>query len=335
MKKKVLVAGATGLVGGLMTKILEERDFPVDQLIPVASDRSAGKTIVFRNKSVPVLGFQEALGLRPDMALFSAGIEVSRVWAPLLAETGCRVIDNSSCWRMDPQIKLIVPEINGYLLSSKDRIIANPNCSTIQMVMALAPLHRHYGLRRIVVSTYQSVTGSGHKGLEQLIAERNARMLDNNTLVPNSVYPRPIDMNVIPQIGAFMDNGYTEEELKMVQETQKILEDPGIRVSATTVRVPVHGGHSLSVNASFENPFTMEEVYSLLTAYPGLSVKGHDVQTDFVTPMEAEGRDPVYVSRIRRDLSLENTLDMWIVADNLRKGAALNAVQIAEKLLSL
>jgi len=334
MKKKVLVAGATGPVGGIMIKILEERDFPVDQFFPVASERSVGKTIVFRKKSVPVLSFQEALELRPDIALFSAGKEVSRVWAPRLATTGCRVIDNSSCWRMDPAIRLVVPEINGHLLTAQDRIIANPNCSTIQMVMALAPLHRHYRLHRIVVSTYQSVTGSGYKGLEQLLAERNARTLDNNTPIPNSVYPRPIDMNVIPQIGAFLENGYTEEELKMVQETQKILEDPGIRVSATTVRVPVKGGHSLSVNASFKKPFTMEEVYSLLTSFPGLKIMGNGVDPDFVTPLEAEGRNPVYVSRIRRDRSMDNALDMWIVADNLRKGAALNAVQIAEKLLS-
>jgi aspartate-semialdehyde dehydrogenase len=334
MKKNVLVAGATGLVGGIMTKILEERDFPVDQLLLVASQRSAGKTIVFRNKSVPVLGFQEALERKPAIALFSAGKEVSRIWAPRLAETGCRVIDNSSCWRMDPAIRLVVPEINGHLLTPQDRIIANPNCSTIQMVMALAPLHRHYGLRRIVVSTYQSVTGSGHKGLGQLLAERNARTLDNKTPVPSAVYPRPIDMNVIPQIGAFLENGYTEEEMKMVQETQKILDDPGITVSATTVRVPVQGGHSLSVNASFMNPFAMEEVYSLLTSFPGLKIRGNATDPDFVTPLEAEGRDPVYVSRIRRDLSMDNTLDMWVVADNLRKGAALNAVQIAEKLLS-
>jgi aspartate-semialdehyde dehydrogenase len=334
MKKKVMVAGATGLVGKIMTKILEERNFPVDSFIPVASERSEGKTVVFSNKSVPILGFQEALALKPDIALFSAGKEVSRVWAPRLAETGCRVIDNSSCWRMDPDIRLVVPEINGHLLSAKDRIIANPNCSTIQMVMALTPLHQHYGLRRIVVSTYQSVTGSGQKGLEQLLAERNARMTDHNTDVPLSVYPRPIDLNVIPQIGTFLENGYTEEEMKMVQETQKILDDPGIRVSATTVRVPVKGGHSLSVNASFKKSFNMEEVYALLKSFPGLKIRENGTDPGFVTPMEAEGRDPVFVSRIRRDLSLDNTLDMWIVADNLRKGAALNAVQIAEKLLS-
>lgn len=328
-----MVAGATGLVGKIMTKILEERDFPVDRFFPVASERSLGKTVVFRNKSVPVLGFQEALALKPDIALFSAGKEVSRVWAPRLAETGCRVIDNSSCWRMDPAIRLVVPEINGDLLTQEDRIIANPNCSTIQMVMALAPLHRQYGLSRIVVSTYQSVTGSGQKGLQQLLAERNARTKDHNTAVPLSVYPRPIDMNVIPQIGAFLDNGFTEEEIKMVQETQKILDDPGIRVSATTVRVPVQGGHSLSVNASFKKPFVMEAVYALLQSFPGLKIGGNGTGPGFVTPLEAEGRDPVYVSRIRRDLSMENTLDMWIVADNLRKGAALNAVQIAEKLL--
>ncbi|HOO42915.1 MAG TPA: aspartate-semialdehyde dehydrogenase [Bacteroidales bacterium] len=334
MKKKVLVAGATGLVGGIMTGILEERSFPVEQLIPVASERSAGKTIRFGNRFVPILGFQEALALKPDIALFSAGKEVSRIWAPRLAETGCRVIDNSSCWRMDPAIRLVVPEINGHLLTPQDRIIANPNCSTIQMVMALAPLHRHYGLRRIVVSTYQSVTGSGRKGMEQLFAEKNAGRQDQPSPVPLSVYPRPIEMNVIPQIGAFLENGYTEEEMKMVQETQKILDDPGIRVSATTVRVPVKGGHSLSVNASFKKPFVMEEVYSLLASFPGLEVTGTGDTHNFITPLEAEGRDPVYVSRIRRDLSMGNTLDMWIVADNLRKGAALNAVQIAEKLLS-
>ena len=333
MKKKVLVAGATGLVGGIMIKILEERNFPVDQLIPVASERSAGKNIRFGNRSFPILGFQEALALKPDIALFSAGKEVSRVWAPRLAQTGCRVIDNSSCWRMDSSIKLIVPEINGNLLTTNDRIIANPNCSTIQMVMALAPLHKRFGLRRIVVSTYQSVTGSGQKGLEQLLAERKARTTGYNAVVPLSVYPCPIDMNVIPQIGAFLENGYTEEEMKMVRETQKILDDTGIRVSATTVRVPVKGGHSLSVNASFKKPFSMKDVFLLLTSFPGLKLSETGPDPGFVTPLEAEGTNPVYVSRIRRDLSRENTLDMWIVADNLRKGAALNAVQIAEKLL--
>jgi aspartate-semialdehyde dehydrogenase len=333
MKKKVLVAGATGLVGGIMIKILEERNFPVDQLIPVASERSAGKNIRFGNRSFPILGFQEALALKPDIALFSAGKEVSRVWAPRLAQTGCRVIDNSSCWRMDSSIKLIVPEINGDLLTTTDRIIANPNCSTIQMVMALAPLHKRFGLHRIVVSTYQSVTGSGQKGLEQLLAERKARTTGHNAVVPLSVYPCPIDMNVIPQIGAFLENGYTEEEMKMVRETQKILDDTGIRVSATTVRVPVKGGHSLSVNASFKKPFSMKDVFLLLTSFPGLKLSETGPDPGFVTPLEAEGTNPVYVSRIRRDLSRENTLDMWIVADNLRKGAALNAVQIAEKLL--
>jgi aspartate-semialdehyde dehydrogenase len=333
MKKKVLVAGATGLVGGIMIKILEERNFPVDQLIPVASERSAGKNIRFGNRSFPILGFQEALALKPDIALFSAGKEVSSIWAPRLAQTGCRVIDNSSCWRMDSSIKLIVPEINGNLLTTNDRIIANPNCSTIQMVMALAPLHKRFGLRRIVVSTYQSVTGSGQKGLEQLLAERKARTTGYNAVVPLSVYPCPIDMNVIPQIGAFLENGYTEEEMKMVRETQKILDDTGIRVSATTVRVPVKGGHSLSVNASFKKPFSMKDVFLLLTSFPGLKLSETGPDPGFVTPLEAEGTNPVYVSRIRRDLSRENTLDMWIVADNLRKGAALNAVQIAEKLL--
>jgi len=333
MKKKVLVAGATGLVGGIMIKILEERNFPVDQLIPVASERSAGKNIRFGNRSFPILGFQEALALKPDIALFSAGKEVSSIWAPRLAQTGCRVIDNSSCWRMDSSIKLIVPEINGDLLTTTDRIIANPNCSTIQMVMALAPLHKRFGLRRIVVSTYQSVTGSGQKGLEQLLAERKARTTGYNAVVPLSVYPCPIDMNVIPQIGAFLENGYTEEEMKMVRETQKILDDTGIRVSATTVRVPVKGGHSLSVNASFKKPFSMKDVFLLLTSFPGLKLSETGPDPGFVTPLEAEGTNPVYVSRIRRDLSRENTLDMWIVADNLRKGAALNAVQIAEKLL--
>ena len=333
MKKKVLVAGATGLVGGIMIKILEERNFPVDQLIPVASERSAGKNIRFGNRSFPILGFQEALALKPDIALFSAGKEVSSIWAPRLAQTGCRVIDNSSCWRMDSSIKLIVPEINENLLTTNDRIIANPNCSTIQMVMALAPLHKRFGLHRIVVSTYQSVTGSGQKGLEQLLAERKARTTGYNAVVSLSVYPCPIDMNVIPQIGAFLENGYTEEEMKMVRETQKILDDTGIRVSATTVRVPVKGGHSLSVNASFKKPFSMKDVFLLLTSFPGLKLSETGPDPGFVTPLEAEGTNPVYVSRIRRDLSRENTLDMWIVADNLRKGAALNAVQIAEKLL--
>lgn len=335
MIDRIMVAGATGLVGRTMLRILEERNFPAKELIAVASERSAGTSIPFRGKQVTVTTAEKALERRPGIALFSAGKEVSRIWAPVFAQSGCRVIDNSSCWRMDAGVKLIVPEINGHLLGRNDLLIANPNCSTIQMVMALASLHRKFRLKRIVASTYQSVTGSGQKGLEQLGAERLARVGEKQAPAAGSIYPCPIDLNVIPLIGDLTPDGYTAEEIKMKEETRKILDDPGIRVSATTVRVPVEGGHCVAVNAQFVQPFSMDEVFALLGSFPGLVLNDGPGRTGFAVPREAGGTDPVYVGRVRRDTSAENTLDLWTVADNLRKGAALNAVQIAERLLDL
>ena len=332
-----MVAGATGLVGMTMVRILEERDFPSDHLIPVASDRLKGRSINFKGKKILITTLSRALTLNPGIALFSAGKEVSLLWAPRFAQAGWRVIDNSSCWRISPDVKLIVPEINGHLLDADDRLIANPNCSTIQMVMALAPLHSRYHVKRIVATSYQSVTGSGQKGMTQLFDEREANVSGKTKLVTGNVYPCPIDLNVIPQIGDIMPDGYSAEEIKMREETRKILGDPAIGVSATTTRVPVVGGHCVSVNASFKEPFRMEDVLALLSAFPGLvlNLNGTPGKLGYAVPQEARGTDPVYVGRVRRDTSAENTLDLWTVADNLRKGAALNAVQIAEILLSL
>ena len=322
---KVAVVGATGLVGGVMLKVLEERGFPVDELIPVASERSAGKSIRFRRKEYDVVGMETAIARHPDIALFSAGGSTSLEWAPRFAEVGCTVIDNSSAWRMMPDKKLVVPEINGHLLTPEDRIIANPNCSTIQMVLALAPLHKAYTVERVVVSTYQSVTGTGQKAVAQMENERNGVKGD-------MAYPFTIDRNVIPRCDVFTDNGYTKEEMKLVHETKKIL-DPAIRVTATAVRVPVTGGHSEAVNVEFASEFDLDDVRRLLREAPGIKLLDEPLNDQYPMPMIANGRDEVFVGRVRRDESQPRTLNMWIVADNLRKGAATNAVQIAELLV--
>ncbi len=328
-----MVAGATGLVGRTMIKILEERNFPADQLIVVASERQAERTVCFRGKKVGVTTLPAALKEEPGIAFFSAGKDVSGTWAPLFVQAGWKVVDNSSCWRMSGDVKLVVPEINGGLLGPGDRLVANPNCSTIQMVMALAPLHNRYRLKRIVACTYQAVTGSGQKGLEQVLAERRAWVEGKQMPLEGSVYPCPIDLNVIPGIGALTPGGYTEEEIKMCEETRKILGDAQIGVSATCVRVPVIAGHCVTVNARFAKPFTLEDVCSLIKSFPGLVLNDAPDGGGFAVPRHVEGTDPVYVGRLRRDPSEENTLELWTVADNLRKGAALNAIQIGELLL--
>src|SRR5436190_9554627 len=319
---KVAVVGATGLVGGVMLKVLEERNFAVDELLPVATEKSVGTTVRFRGADVRVIGMDAAIAARPDLALFSAGGGTSLEWAPRFAEVGTTVIDNSSAWRMDPAKKLVVPEINGHVLSPDDRIIANPNCSTIQLVMALAPLHRVYGVERVVVNTYQSVTGTGVKAVRQMENERDG--VDGEM-----AYPFSIDRNVIPRCDAFLDNGYTKEEMKMVHETRKIL-DPDIRVTATAMRVPVTGGHSEAVNVEFRTEFEMDEVRRLLCEAPGILLLDDPAKDEYPMPLIADGRDEVFVGRLRRDETQPRTLNMWVVADNLRKGAATNAVQIAE-----
>lgn len=320
---KLAVVGATGLVGQEVLKILEERNFPLDELIPVASARSVGKKVKFRDTEYSVIGMEDAVSISPDIAIFSAGGSTSLEWAPKFADAGTIVIDNSSAWRMSPDHKLIVPEINGEELRIDDRIIANPNCSTIQMVLALAPLHKQYGLKRVVVSTYQSVTGTGKAAVDQLINERQDKPTDK-------VYPHPIDMNALPHIDVFMENGYTKEEMKMVNETRKILGSPEIGITATAVRLPVMGGHSEAVNAEFESDFNLDEVREILSNTPGIIVEDDVENNVYPMPINAHGKDEVFVGRLRRDESNPNTLNMWIVADNLRKGAATNAVQIAE-----
>jgi aspartate-semialdehyde dehydrogenase len=324
---KVAVVGATGLVGGMMLKVLEERNFPVTELIPVASEKSVGKEISFKGKAYKVHGMAEAVKLRPDVALFSAGGNTSLEWAPKFAEAGTTVIDNSSAWRMDPQKKLVVPEINGDVLTAADKIIANPNCSTIQMVMVLSPLHKKFHIKRIVVSTYQSVSGTGKKGVDQMMNERRG-------LNGANVYPHPIDMNVIPQVDVFIDNHYTKEEMKMVNETRKILCDDSLRITATCVRVPVIAGHSESVNVEFGNDFSVNEVKDILSATAGVRVVDDVKKGLYPLPIHAAGSDDSFVGRIRRDESHPCALNLWIVSDNLRKGAATNAVQIAEYLVS-
>jgi aspartate-semialdehyde dehydrogenase len=319
------VVGATGLVGREMIKVLEEMDFHVDQFYAVASKRSVGKTVVFKGKEHRVISIQEAIDRKPHIAIFSAGGSTSKQWAPHFAIHGTVVIDNSSAWRMDPTKPLIVPEINASILTSEDKIIANPNCSTIQLVMALAPLHRRYGLKRVVVSTYQSVTGSGAKAVEQLMGERAGKEV-------KKVYPHPIDLNVLPHAGDFEPNGYTTEEMKLVNETNKILNDH-IPLTATAARVPVVGGHSESVNVEFKKPFDLEEVVKLLKEMPGVIVMDDPKQNLYPMPILSKGKNEVLVGRIRRDHSLENGLNLWIVADNIRKGAATNAVQIAAYLV--
>ncbi|MBX7226778.1 MAG: aspartate-semialdehyde dehydrogenase [Chitinophagales bacterium] len=322
---KVAVVGATGLVGGEMLKVLTERNFPVSELIPVASERSAGKQVAFQGKQYTVVTPDVAISMKPDVAIFSAGGGTSLEWAPRFADAGITVIDNSSAWRMDPTKKLIVPEINADALTKDDKIIANPNCSTIQMVVALNPLHKKYGIKRIVVSTYQSVTGTGKKAVDQLMNERKGEQGE-------MAYKYKIDLNLIPQIDVFGDNGYTKEEMKMIKETNKIMRDDSIRVTATTVRVPVMGGHSESVNVAFEKEFDLAELRGILENAPGIIVKDDIANFQYPMPLDAHGRDEVFVGRLRRDESQEKTLNMWIVADNLRKGAATNAVQIAEYL---
>jgi aspartate-semialdehyde dehydrogenase len=316
------------MVGQKMLRVLEERNFPVTELIPAASENSVGKEIVFRGKPHKMVSMADAVAARAALALFSAGGGVSLEWAPRFAEAGTVVVDNSSAWRMDPTKKLVVPEVNGHLLGANDRIIANPNCSTIQMVVALKPLHDAYRIRRIVVSTYQSVTGTGKKAVDQLMDERAGR-------IGPKVYPHPIDLNVLPHIDSFLDNGYTKEEMKMVNETRKIMGDDGLRITATTVRVPVIGGHSEAVNVEFERDFDLHEVRRLLAAAPGVIVLDEPRENTYPMPITSNDRDEVFVGRLRRDESQPHTLNMWIVADNLRKGAATNAVQIAEKLLAI
>jgi aspartate-semialdehyde dehydrogenase len=323
---KVAVVGATGLVGSKMLQILAERNFPVTELIPVASERSVGKIVEFKGEKYKVVSMTDAIAAKPAVAIFSAGGSTSLEWAPKFAEAGITVIDNSSAWRMDPTKPLVVPEINADALTTNDKIIANPNCSTIQMVVALNPLHKKYGIKRIVVSTYQSVTGTGVKAVTQLMNERNG-------VAGERAYRYPIDLNVIPQIDVFLDNGYTKEEMKMVNETRKIMRDDSIRVTSTTVRIPVVGGHSESVNVEFEKDYSLEEVRSILKSAPGVIVVDDPSNQQYPMPMDAHERDEVFVGRLRRDESQEKTLNMWIVSDNLRKGAATNAVQIAEYLL--
>ena len=325
---KVAVVGATGLVGTRMLEVLEERAFPVTEVLPVASSRSVGRKVGFAGKEWTVVSADDAIAAKPDLALFSAGASASRELAPRFAEAGCRVVDNSSCWRMDPSKKLVVPEINGDVITADDYIIANPNCSTIQMLMPLAPLHKAFRIKRIVVSTYQSVTGTGYKALDQMEAERSGKKWGEYP----AVYPYPIDENILPHIDSFLENGYTKEEMKMVNETHKIL-DESILVSPTAVRVPVKGGHSESVNIEFENDFTLEEVRRLISETPGCVLQDDPEHNVYPMPLFAWGKDDVFVGRIRRDPSVKYGLNLWCVADNLRKGAATNAVQIAQYMI--
>lgn len=323
---KIAVVGATGLVGTEMLKVLSERNFPVTELIPVASEKSVGKNLTFKGKDYVVHSMTDAIAAKPAIALFSAGGGTSLEWAPKFAEAGITVIDNSSAWRMDPAKKLVVPEVNAHVLTAQDKIIANPNCSTIQMVVVLKPLHETYKIKRIVVSTYQSVTGTGVKAVEQLMNERRG-------IQGEMAYKYPIDLNVIPQIDVFLDNGYTKEEMKMVNETQKIMGDNSIRLTSTTVRIPVIGGHSESVNIEFEKDYTIDDIRWKIGSITGVLIMDDPSQQIYPMPINSHGKDEVMVGRIRRDESQPNTVNMWIVADNLRKGAATNAVQIAEYLL--
>ena len=325
---RVAVVGATGLVGTKMLQVLAERNFPVTELIPVASARSVGKEVMFKGKAYKVVGMEEGIAAKPAVAIFSAGGGTSTEWAPKFAAAGIRVIDNSSAWRMDPTKKLVVPEVNASVLTADDMIIANPNCSTIQMVVALQPLHAKYTIKRVVVSTYQSVTGTGKQAVDQLMNEREGKSLSAQDMA----YKYQIDLNAIPQIDVFLENGYTKEEMKMVKETCKIMQDDSIKVTATTVRIPVMGGHSESVNVEFEKEFEMKDVVAALTAAPGVIVQQDDATQFYPMPLWAHEKDEVFVGRLRRDETQAKTLNMWIVSDNLRKGAATNAVQIAEYL---
>lgn len=323
---KIAVVGATGLVGTEMLNVIDERNFPYDELLLVASARSIGKKIAFKGEEYSVIGMQDAVNEKPDIAIFSAGGGTSLEWAPKFEAAGTVVIDNSSAWRMSPDHKLIVPEINGHELTKQHKIIANPNCSTIQMVIALAGLHKRYKMRRIVVSTYQSVTGTGKDAVDQLMNERKG-------VEGPMAYPYKIDLNVLPHIDVFLDNGYTKEEMKMVNETKKIFSDPDILVTATTVRIPVVGGHSESVNVEFYNEFEMDEVRDILSATPGVIVEDDPSNNIYPMPINSHGKDEVFVGRLRVDETQPKTLNMWVVADNLRKGAATNAVQIAEYMI--
>lgn len=324
---KVAVVGATGMVGEVMLKVLAERNFPITELIPVASEKSVGKEVAYLGKKYTVVGMQTAVDRKADIAIFSAGGDTSKEWAPKFAAAGTTVIDNSSAWRMDPTKKLVVPEINATVLTKEDKIIANPNCSTIQLVMTLAPLHKKYDIKRIIVSTYQSITGTGVKAVRQLENEYAG-------VAGEMAYKYPIHRNLIPQCDVFEENGYTKEEMKLVRETQKILDDKTIAVTATAVRVPVVGGHSEAVNVEFEKDFDVNEVRSILHHTDGITVQDNIDTFTFPMPLYAEGKNDVFVGRIRRDESQPNTLNLWIVADNLRKGAATNAVQIAEYLVA-
>ena len=327
---KVAVVGATGLVGTKMLQVLAERNFPVTELIPVASTRSLGKEVIFKNKAYQVVSMEDAIAAKPALAIFSAGGTTSLEWAPQFAAAGIRVIDNSSAWRMDPSKKLVVPEVNASVLTADDFIIANPNCSTIQMVVALHPLHQKYKIKRVVVSTYQSVTGTGKQAVDQLYSERKGEKVHADQMA----YKYPIDLNVIPQIDVFLENGYTKEEMKMVKETCKIMQDDSIKVTATTVRIPVVGGHSESVNVEFHDEYALNEVIAILSKAPGIEVQQDDAAQFYPMPLWAHEKDDVFVGRLRRDETQPKTLNMWIVSDNLRKGAATNAVQIAEYLLA-
>ena len=324
---KIAVIGATGLVGTTILTILSERKFPLTELILVASHKSVGNLVEFEGKSLYIISMDDAIAMKPDIAIFSAGGSVSLSEAPRFAKVGTIVIDNSSAWRMDPSKKLIIPEVNAHVLTAQDKIIANPNCSTIQLVVALQPLHVKFKIKRIVVSTYQSVTGTGVKAVNQLMSERKGQKTE-------MAYPYQIDLNVIPQIDVFTENGYTKEEMKMVNETRKIMQDDSIMLTATTVRIPVMGGHSESVNIEFEKDFEVDTIISILKNAPGIIVEDDIEHNIYPMPMNAHGKDEVFVGRIRRDYSRANCLNMWIVSDNLRKGAATNAVQIAEYLLA-
>ena len=323
---KIAVVGATGMVGNVMLKVLEERNLPINKLLLVASERSVGTELIYQNKKIKVIGLNEALNAIPDIALFSAGGSTSLEWAPKFASLGTTVIDNSSAWRMEKDIKLIVPEINANLLSSEDKIIANPNCSTIQMVMSLAPLHRKFKIKRLVISTYQSITGTGVKAVKQLNNEMNGTLGDN-------AYPHQIHKNALPHCDIFLENNYTREEMKLVHETHKILADNTIAITATAVRIPVVGGHSESVNVQFENPFEINQIQKTLSQTSGLEILDDPKNNKYPMPIKAEGSDMVYVGRLRRDHSISNGLNLWIVSDNLRKGAATNTIQIAEYLI--
>ena len=323
---RIAVVGATGMVGQIILKVLAERSFPVTELIPVASSRSVGKTVTFGGRDWTIKSLEDAVAAAPDLALFSAGGNTSLEWAPKFAAVGTRVVDNSSAWRMDPTKKLVVPEINADVLTQEDMIIANPNCSTIQLVVALNPLHQAYGAKRVLVSTYQSVTGTGKAAVDQLEGERVGEDVD-------MVYPYKIDRNCIPHCDIFLDNDYTKEEMKMTQETVKIIGDEGIKLAATAVRVPVQGGHSESVNVEFERPFDVADVKKLLSETDGVTLQDQPEFNTYPMPLMAEGKDDVFVGRLRRDFTTDNALNMWVVSDNLRKGAATNTVQIAEVLL--